>query len=249
MEGRLANKVAIVTGGGHGIGRAIAEAFAREGATIVIAEINSENGDEVVRAITQSGGTASFVPTDVSKKSQIDSLVTHVIEKWGRIDVLVNNAGFHETASFLEVSESLFDRTIATNLKGQFFCAQAVARHMAEQGSGKIINISSVSEEIADPGASHYCVGKGGTRMLTRSAALELAKSNVQVNSLSPGTIKTGLPWYQTPDAQAYLDKFVPAGRFAMPEEVAGAAVFLASEEANYITGATIVIDGGLTVQ
>lgn len=249
MEGRLANKVAIVTGGGHGIGRAIAEAFAREGATIVIAEINSENGDEVVRAITQSGGTASFVPTDVSKKSQIDSLVTHVIEKWGRIDVLVNNAGFHETASFLEVSESLFDRTIATNLKGQFFCAQAVARHMAKQGSGKIINISSVSEEIADPGASHYCVGKGGTRMLTRSAALELAKSNVQVNSLSPGTIKTGLPWYQTPDAQAYLDKFVPAGRFAMPEEVAGAAVFLASEEANYITGATIVIDGGLTVQ
>lgn len=249
MAGRLANKVAIVTGGGHGIGRAIAEAFAREGATVIIAEINSDFGDEAVRAITHFGGTASFVPTDVSKKSQIDSLVSEVIERWGRIDVLVNNAGFHETAPFLEVSENLFDRTIATNLKGQFFCAQAVARHMVDQGHGKIINTSSVSEEIADPGASHYCVGKGGTRMLTRSAALELAKFNVQVNSLSPGTIKTGLPWYQTPDAQAYLDKFVPAGRFAMPEEVAGAAVFLASEEASYITGATIVIDGGLTVQ
>jgi NAD(P)-dependent dehydrogenase (short-subunit alcohol dehydrogenase family) len=148
------------------------------------------------------------------------------------------------------VSEALFDRTLDTNLKSQFFCAQAVARHIVSRGGGgKIINISSVSDSIADPGASHYCVGKGGTRMLTRAAALELAPHNIQVNSLAPGTIKTGLHWYSTPEAQEYLDKFVPAKRFASPHEVAAAAVFLASQESNYITGATIVIDGGLTIQ
>jgi glucose 1-dehydrogenase len=120
---------------------------------------------------------------------------------------------------------------------------------MAKRGKGKIINTSSVSEEIADPGASHYCIGKGGTRMLTRSAALELAEYNIQVNSLSPGTIKTALPWYDTPDAQEYLEKFVPAGRFGLPQDVAGAAVFLASDDSDYVTGTTIVIDGGLTTQ
>lgn len=249
MAGRLNDKVAIVTGGGRGIGRAIAEAFAREGADVAIAEINPITGNDAVHAIEQVGRSSLFVETDVSQMSQIDRMVTRVIQHWGRIDILVNNAGFHETAPFLEVTEDLFDRTLATNLKSQYFCAQAVARHMVAQGHGKIINISSVSEEIADPGASHYCVGKGGTRMLTRSAALELARFNVQVNSLSPGTIKTDLPWYQTPDAQTYLDRFVPARRFATPEEVAGAAVFLASDDSNYVTGTTIVIDGGLTVQ
>lgn len=249
MAGRLTNKKAIVTGGGHGIGRAIAELFAREGADIAIAEINPITGAAAAVAIEELGRSAMFVRTDVSQKPQIDEMVSLVIEQWERIDILVNNAGFHEMSPFLDVTEDLFDRTLATNLKGQFFCAQAVARHMALQGCGKIINISSVSEEIADPGAAHYCVGKGGTRMLTRSAALELAKFNIQVNSLSPGTIKTGLPWYQTAEALAYLEKFVPAGRFAMPEEVASAAVFLASDESNYVTGTTIVIDGGLTVQ
>lgn len=249
MPGKLAEKIAIVTGGGRGIGRAIVDAFAREGARVAIAEINSELGAAAAAAVEQLGRSALFVPTDVSLKHEIDDMVAHVIHRWGRIDILVNNAGIHETSPFLEVSEELFNRTINTNLKGQFFCAQAAAGQMVKQGHGKIINISSVSETIADPGASHYCVGKGGTRMLTRSAAVELAKFNIQVNSISPGTIKTDLAWYETPEALQYLEKFVPVGRFALPREVAGAAVFLASNESDYITGTTIVIDGGLTAQ
>jgi NAD(P)-dependent dehydrogenase (short-subunit alcohol dehydrogenase family) len=245
----LIDKVAIVTGGGSGIGRAIAEAFAHEGADVAVAEIDPETGTAAAAAIEALGQKALFIQVDVAEKSHVDAMVAQVIEKWGRIDVLVNNAGIHETVPFLDVSEDLFDRTLATNLKSQFFCAQAVARHMAKRGKGKIINTSSVSEEIADPGASHYCIGKGGTRMLTRSAALELAEYNIQVNSLSPGTIKTALPWYDTPDAQEYLEKFVPAGRFGLPQDVAGAAVFLASDDSDYVTGTTIVIDGGLTTQ
>lgn len=250
MPGRLANRIAVVTGAGHGIGRAIAEAFALEGAAVAIAEKNAATGAAAADAIKDLGQRSLFVAVDVSQRPQIVEMVERVLQEWGRIDVLVNNAGIHETAPFLDVSEALFDRTLATNLKSQFFCAQAVARHMVERGGGgKIINISSVSEDIADPGASHYCIGKGGTRMLTRSVALELARDNIQVNSISPGTIKTGLPWYDTPEAEDYLRKFVPTGRFATPSEVAGAAVFLASHESSYITGATIVVDGGLTIQ
>jgi glucose 1-dehydrogenase len=250
VSGRLENRVAVVTGAGSGIGRAIATAFACEGADVAIAEINAEFGSDAAQAIEALGRKSLFIQTDVALIPQIEAMVARVVEQWGRIDILVNNAGIHEMAPFLEVSEELFDRTLNVNLKSQFFCSQAVARHMVSRGDGgKIINLSSVSDSIADPGAAHYCVGKGGTRMLTRAAALELAPHNIQVNSLSPGTIKTGLHWYSTPEAQEYLDKFVPARRFAAPEEVAGAVVFLASQESNYITGATLVVDGGLTIQ
>jgi len=247
---RLDGKFALVTGGGRGIGRAIVEAFAREGAHVAIAELDPETGQDAVRSVEAVGCRSLFVQTDVSKKSAIDALVSQVLEAFGQIDILVNNAGIHIGQPFLEVTEELYDRTLNTNLKSQFFCSQIVARHMAQRRSGKIINMSSVSAEIADPGASHYCVGKGGVQMLTRSAALELAEFNIQVNALCPGTIKTKLtPWYDTQDAVDYCKKLVPAGRFAEPDEVSGAAVFLASDESSYITGASIVIDGGLMTQ
>lgn len=249
MPGRLEKKVALVTGGGRGIGRAIAEAFAREGADVAIAEINVDTGQEAERAIQSTGRRSLYVACDVAKKADIDRMVARVIEYFGHVDILVNNAGIHTSESFLEVTEELYDRTLNTNLKSQFFCAQAVARHMAARGRGKIINISSVSAEIADPGASHYCVGKGGTQMLTRAAALELAPYNIQVNAISPGTIKTDLPWYDSKECIEYCKKFVPAGRFAMPQEVTGAAIFLASNESDYVTGSSVTIDGGLTVQ
>jgi NAD(P)-dependent dehydrogenase (short-subunit alcohol dehydrogenase family) len=249
MPGRLENKVALVTGGGQGIGRAIAEAFSREGADVAIAEINAVTGQDAAQAIQSEGRRCLYVACDVAKKADIDRMVACVIEHFGRIDILVNNAGIHIAQPFLEVTEEVYDRTLDTNLKSQFFCAQAVARHMVARRRGKIINISSVSAEIADPGASHYCVGKGGTRMLTRAAALELAPHNIQVNSIAPGTIKTALPWYDTEECVEYCKKFVPAGRFAMPHEVTGAAVFLASDESDYVTGSSVTIDGGLTVQ
>jgi NAD(P)-dependent dehydrogenase (short-subunit alcohol dehydrogenase family) len=247
---RLGGKFALVTGGGRGIGRAIVDAFGREGAHVAIAELDPETGQDAASGIERLGLQSLFVQTDVSNKADIDSLVSKVLDTFGRIDILVNNAGIHIGQPFLEVTEELYDRTLNTNLKSQFFCSQAVARHMAKRGSGKIINMSSVSAEIADTGASHYCVGKGGVQMLTRSAALELAEYDIQVNAICPGTTKTKLtPWYDTQDAVDYCQKLVPAGRFANPDEIAGAAVFLASAESSYITGASIVIDGGLMTQ
>lgn len=250
MSGRLQDRFALVTGGGRGIGRAIVEAFAREGAHVAIGDIDTDTGKDAVRAVEAMGRRTMFVQTDVSKKTEIDAMVARVLDEFGRIDVLVNNAGIHIAEPFLNVTEELYDRTLDTNLKSQFFCAQAVARHMAERRAGKIINMSSISAEVADPGASHYCVGKGGVRMLTRAAALELAEYNIQVNAIAPGTIKTKLtPWYDSQDSVDYCARFVPAGRFAMPDEIAGAAVYLASDESSYTTGASIVIDGGLMTQ
>lgn len=159
----------------------------------------------------------------------------------------MNNAGIHLTEAFLETTETNYDCILNTNLKGPFFCGQAVARHMVAKGGGNIINISSVSAEIADPGFSAYCVSKGGIQMLARTMALELAKYNVRVNAIMPGTIRTDLGgWYETEEAQVYLQQRVPWGRFGKPDEIVGAAIFLASDEADYITGASILVDGGL---
>lgn len=249
MDGRLRNKVAVVTGGGAGIGRAIVEAYAREGASLAIAELSAETGAEAARAVAALGQPALSVRTDVSQKVDIDAMVQVVIERFKRIDILVNNAGIRVGEDFLEVCEASFDRTIATNLKSQFFCAQAVARYMIEQGGGKIINIGSVSAEIADPGASVYCISKGGVTMLTKSLALELAPFNIQVNTIAPGTVKTALPWYDSPESVEYCQRFVPAKRFALPAEVAGAAIYLAASESDYVTGSTLTIDGGLMIQ
>lgn len=249
MGDRLAGKVAIVTGGGAGIGRAIVEAYAKEGAAVAIAERSHESGQGAAQAVTALGREALFVPTDVASKAQIDAMVAEVQRRFGRIDILVNNAGIRIGEAFLDVSEESFDLTIATNLKSQFFCSQAVARVMIAQGGGKIINISSVSAELADPGASAYCASKGAIQMLTKSTALELAPHNIQVNAIAPGTIKTNLPWYDSPESIEYCRQFVPVGRFALPEEVAGAAIFLATSEADYMTGSTLTIDGGLSIQ
>ncbi len=246
MAGRLHDKIAVVTGGGRGIGGAIVDAFAREGARVAIAELDEETG--AAKAAEVDG---LFIKTDVSKKADIDATFAKVLETFGRIDILVCNAGIHLMDPFIDTSEEMFDRLIATNLKSQFFCSQAAAKHMVERGGGgKIVVVASISSEVADPGASAYCVGKGGSQMLVRSAALELAEHNIQVNAIAPGTIKTKLtPWYDTQEAADYCANLVPAQRYGYPQEIAGAAVYLASDESSYTTGATIVIDGGLMTQ
>ncbi len=244
---RLPDKVALITGAGRGLGRAIARAYAREGAHVVIAEIDSRSGEEAALEISSADRRSLFIQTDLSRKDQIDSMVNKVLAEFGRIDILVNNAGIHLTEQFLDVSEEDYDRLLNTNLKGPFFCGQAVARHMIGAGRGSIINMSSVSAEIADPGSSAYCVSKGGIQMLTRAMALELAKYHVRVNAIMPGTIRTDLGgWYETEEAQIYLEQRVPWGRFGTPNEVAGAAIFFGSDESEYVTGASILVDGGL---
>ena len=244
---RLRDKVALITGAGRGIGRAIARAFSREGAHVAIAEIDSSLGAEAAAEISASGRRSLFVQADLSRKDEIDAVVSQVLAVFGRINILVNNAGIHLTNQFLDVSEEDYDRLLSTNLKGPFFCGQAAARHMVGAGGGSIVNISSVSAEIADPGSSAYCVSKGGIQMLTRAMALELAKYHVRVNAIMPGTIRTDLGgWYETEEARTYLEQRVPWGRFGHPDEVAGSAVFFASDESEYITGASILVDGGL---
>jgi NAD(P)-dependent dehydrogenase (short-subunit alcohol dehydrogenase family) len=244
---RLAGKVAIVTGGGRGIGRAIARGFAREGADLIIAEVDPTSGAEAASEANGLGRRARFIATDVSRKDQVDRMVDATLAEFGRIDVLVNNAGIHASQPFLEVSEESFDQLVGTNLRGAFFVAQGVARHMTSAGRGKIINLSSVSAEIADPGSSIYCATKAALQMLTRAMALELAASHVHVNAIAPGTIRTALGgWYETDDAECYLKQRVPWRRFGTPDDVVGAAVFLASDESAYVTGASILVDGGL---
>lgn len=244
---RLRDKVALITGAGRGIGRALARAFSQEGAHVVIAEIDSQSGAEAAAEISDAGRRSLFVQADLSRKDEIAAMVNKVLAEFGRIDVLINNAGIHLTTPFLDVSEGDYDRVLSVNLKGPFFCGQAVARHMAEAGGGSIVNMSSVSAEIADPGSSAYCVSKGGLQMMTRCMALELAKHHVRVNAIMPGTIRTELGgWYETEEARIYLEQRVPWGRFGRPDEVAGAAVFLASDESAYVTGASILVDGGL---
>jgi glucose 1-dehydrogenase len=244
---RLRDKVALITGAGRGIGRAIARAFSREGAHVAIAEIDSSLGAEAAAEISAAGRCSLFVQADLSRKDEIDAMVSKVLAEFGRINILVNNAGIHLTKQFLDVSEGDYDRLLNTNLKGPFFCGQAAARHMVGAGGGSIVNISSVSAEIADPGSSAYCVSKGGIQMLTRAMALELAKYHIRVNAIMPGTIRTDLGgWYETEEARTYLEQRVPWGRFGHPDEVAGSAVFFASDESEYITGASILVDGGL---
>jgi 3-oxoacyl-[acyl-carrier protein] reductase len=251
MAGRLQDKFAIVTGGGRGIGGAIVDAFADEGAHVAIAEMDEQTGAAKAAEVKAKGRQSLFVKTDVSKKTDIDAMIAKVIQTFGRIDILVCNAGIHLMDPFINTSEEMFDRIIATNLKSQYFTSQAAAKDMVQRGEGgKIIVVSSISSEVADPGASAYCVGKGGSQMLVRSAAQELAEHNIQVNAIAPGTIKTKLTeWYETQEAADYCAKLVPAQRYGYPKEIAGAAVYLASDESSYTTGATIVIDGGLMTQ
>ena len=244
---RLSGKVAIVTGAGRGIGRAIAVGLAQEGAHVVVAEIDPVTGKETAEEMRRCGTRAVFVLTDVARLVDVNRMVDAAMAEFGQIDILVNNAGVHISQPFLEVSEETYDQTLNTNLRGAFFCAQAVARQMVGVRRGRIIHISSVSAELADLGSSHYCVSKGGLQMLTRAMALELAPYNVQVNAIAPGTIKTALGgWYETEEADRYLKQRVPWGRFGSPEDVVGAAVFLASDDSAYITGASLVVDGGL---
>jgi len=243
---RLAGRIAVVTGGDRGIGRSIALALAREGATVALANRDQARAHEVVRAIEGAGGNAFAVPTDVSRLADIHRLVRTVRERCGRIDVLVNNAGLGAGRPPLELSEEDWDRLMAVNLKGTFFCCQTVGRVMLEQGGGKIVNITSICAEIGWPGLAHYCASKAGVKLLTQSFAVELAPS-VQVNAVGPGTVETDINrniLAAPSERQWRLDR-IPLKRLGEPQDIAEAVVFLASEASSYITGQSIYVDGG----
>ena len=244
---RFAGQVAVVTGGGNGIGRACAEAFGAEGASVAVADIDAEAGSAVAQAIEAAGGRATFVKTDVGDAAQAQRLIDRTLAAFGRLDVLINNAGIIRTAEFLEISEADFDAVLRVNLKGVFLVGQAAARAMVAQGKGAIVNMSSTNAVVAIPNQVPYATSKGGVNQLTKVMALALADKGIRVNAIGPGSILTDLLQVVMRDeaARRKILSRTPMGRCGEPAEVAKVALFLASDDASYLTGQTIYPDGG----
>jgi NAD(P)-dependent dehydrogenase (short-subunit alcohol dehydrogenase family) len=246
---RLHGKVAIVTGGGRGIGRAIAIGYAREGASVVVNYSSStQAAEEVVGCIRNTGGKALAVRADVSRMADQDALIAATMEEFGALDVLVNNAGIEVHEPVLKATEETWDRTIGINLKGAYFLSCKAAPIMVRSGHGKIIHVSSVHDVQPLRDRAIYSISKGGMLMMVKSMALELAEYNIHVNGISPGAILTDMNRKHLTDPvrrSRLLDR-IPAKRIGDIEDVVGAAVFLASPESDYVSGTTIYVDGGL---
>jgi glucose 1-dehydrogenase len=248
--GQLDQKVAVITGSDSGIGRGIAIEFAREGATVVINYAHSQSkAEEVLQTIKKNNGKAIVVQADVSQYQQVAHLIQQTVQQFDRLDIMVNNAGMEIHSPFLEETEENFDRVLGVDLKGAFFGAQLAAREMVKRKTaGRIINISSVHEDLPMPGNVPYCCAKGGMRMLARTICLELAPHNITVNNIGPGAVHTPIDRdvEADPEKMKALLAEIPLHRMAQPEEVAKLALYLASDAAAYVTGATYFIDGGL---
>lgn len=248
---RLEGKTAIITGSSQGIGRGIAERFAQEGANVVINYIgNMDMANDVVKNAQDFGANAIAVQGDVSKVDDITALFDAAIKEFGQVDILINNAGVERHAPFWEVTEKDYDFVMNVNTKGTFFCAQAMAKHLIEtKRRGKIVNISSVHEDLPFPNFTAYCISKGGVKMLTRNLGVELGQFGINVNNIAPGAIETPINknLLNNPSKLNYLLGQIPLKRLGQPEDVAGLAVFLSSDEADYVTGSTFFVDGGLT--
>lgn len=247
---RLEGKVAIVTGAGSGIGQSIAERLGREGAKVVVDYVGTPEGaEQTVQTIAQQGGTGEIVLADVARTADVHALVEEAWTRYGSAYILVNNAGVEKKADFWDVTEADYDLILSVNLRGPFFLTQTFVRRLRAAGkSGRIINISSVHEDMAFPGFATYCTSKGGLRMLMRNLAVELGPLGITINNVAPGAIATPINkslLADKPKLNALLEK-IPLGRLGTPEDVAGLVAFLASEEAAYITGSTFVVDGGL---
>jgi len=249
---RLKDKVAIVTGGGAGIGRSIAERFAREGAAVVIAELNASSGAAVEKEILRSGGNAVFLETDVSSEQQVKAMVEKTLGKFGKIDVLCNNAAvlFHgEEAPAHELSSETWDRTMAVNLRGYWLTSKYVVPHMLGQKSGSIIHVASPTGIYGFTRLTAYSASKGGVIGLMRAMAADYGPEHIRVNAIIPGTIDTPMNAVELSDpaARARYAELTPAKRLGTPDDLAGVAVFLASEDSDYCVGAMFTVDGGLT--
>jgi len=245
---RLKGRRCIVTGAGSGIGRAIARGYAREGATVVIADASQRSAAETAAALHSEGLTAHAIQVDVRFRDQVDRMMSESVDKLKGLDIIVCAAGISPLTHFFDINEEEWDRVIDTNLKGLFLCGQAAARHMKEAGGGIIINVTSQLSEVAQPKSVHYVASKGGAKMFTKGMVLDLAQFNIRINSLAPGLTNSAMTRLDTPEGWAEHEQFmshIPMGRVGQPEDMVGAAIYLASDESSYVTGATILVDGG----
>ena len=247
MGGRLDGKAALVTGGGRGIGAGIARVFASEGARVVIATRTVGRGEAVARQISRAGGEASAMETDVADAEQVKAMIKEVRKRLGAIDIVAHNAGVFPSSPIARMKEAEWDHVLDTNLKSLFLIAKAVLPHMARRRYGRIVVTSSISgPRVAMPGWSHYCASKAGVNGFIKAAALEVARKGVTINAVEPGNILIRRPGSR--EAREHEDAMVPAipmGELGVPEDIAYAALYLASDEARYVTGQTIIVDGG----
>lgn len=247
---KLEGKVAVVTGSSQGIGQAIAVRLAQEGADIVIDyRSHPEGAQETLAKVEAAGRKGYIVKADLGVVSDVRQMVAEGIQNFGKIDILVNNAGLEKNASFWEVTEADYDSVINVNLKGVFFATQAIVQHLMEtKRTGKIINISSVHEELPFPHFTSYCASKGGVKMMMRNLAVELGPLGITINNVAPGAIETPIntKLMNDPEKLGALLKNIPLGRLGQPQDVAGLVAFLASSDADYVTGTTLFVDGGL---
>lgn len=252
MTGLFQDKVALITGGSSGIGRAAALVFAREGAKVVLADVVVEGGQETVQMVRGAGGSATFIEADVSKEAQVERLVRSAVEIYGRLDCAFNNAGIGHTGTITECTEEEWDRVMNTNLKSVWLCMKYEIIHLAMHSGGAIVNTSSVAGIVGLPRRAIYTVSKHGVIGLTKVAALQYAKDDIRINAVCPGPISTGLTepgWSNNPLGEARAISQVPMGRLGSPEEVAEASAWLCSDAASYVTGHALVVDGGIIAQ
>jgi NAD(P)-dependent dehydrogenase (short-subunit alcohol dehydrogenase family) len=249
MAGTMEGKIALVTGAGSGIGKAIALAFAQEGASVVVADVDSLGGEETVSKIKDLGGRGKFLKCDVSRKADVQTLVAETINEFGQLDFACNNAGVHhpKPESFTEIEEEEWDRITATNLKGVFFCMQSEILQMQKQGGGVIVNVASMAGIVAEPGGYCYTASKHGVMGLTKVAAFEYAQKGIRINAVCPAVVDTPLVDALPEETRQMMLGMHPIGRFGRPEEIAGAVMWLCSDLAGFVTGTGVILDGGIS--
>jgi 2-hydroxycyclohexanecarboxyl-CoA dehydrogenase len=250
MLQRFTGQVAIVTGASRGIGRAVAERLADEGAHVVIADLDQERGSAASRAISEKGGRAEFIRTDVTSRAEVERMVEDVLNRLGRIHVLVNNAGIHDMRPFCDEPEELWERMYRVNVLGVVLPSQTVVRHMKDAGGGAIVHTASKAGVVGEPGHAAYSASKGAVIALTRAMAIELAPDHIRVNSVCPGPTHTDMLTGIFPDEQDIraLAETAPLGRVGRPEDIAAAVAYLASSDTDWCTGQAISIDGGMSI-